>query len=72
MIDPSEILRFGSPAQIEQHTAFILQTMAPLGGFLAGPGCALPADTPLQNIHTMIHVIHKNGRYAADGSLAIT
>jgi uroporphyrinogen-III decarboxylase len=43
--------------------------MAPHGGFLMGPGCSLPPETPAQSIHTVMECAKTAGVYAADGSL---
>jgi uroporphyrinogen decarboxylase len=70
MLDPAAILRFGSLDQIRQHTEEILAVMGPHGGWLAGPGCALPADTPVENIQIMMDVLRQKGVYASNGTLS--
>jgi uroporphyrinogen decarboxylase len=69
MIDPTQIMRFGTPAIVAEHTAHILKTMAPHGGFLVGPGCALPADTPSENVAALMECVRRDGVYRADGEL---
>ena len=35
-----------------------------------GPGCALPPETPAQNVHAFVEAAHRCGRYRPDGNLA--
>lgn len=37
--------------------------MAPGGGFILGPGCALGTDTPPANSHALVESAKKYGRY---------
>ena len=50
MIDPVQVMRFGTPETVRRQATQMLATMGPGGGFIIGPGCALPADTPLENV----------------------
>jgi uroporphyrinogen decarboxylase len=43
--------------------------LAPGGGLILGPGCALPPTTPPENVHALIETAHRYGRYRADGQL---
>ena len=69
MLDPHGILSRGSVEQVRQHTLEIMRVMAPGGGFLMGPGCALPSDTRPEVIHTIVECAKTAGRYSSDGSL---
>ena len=69
MLHPVHVLRDKSVDDVRGHTREILRQLAPGGGFLVGPGCALPPDTPEANIHAVIECARTAGRYAADGSL---
>ena len=40
---------------------------APGGGFIIGPGCALPADTPVENVQTLMECARREGVYDAEG-----
>jgi uroporphyrinogen decarboxylase len=53
----------GTPDLIEQQCREALQVLAPGGGYILGPGCALPAITPDDNIDAMIEAAHKYGTY---------
>jgi uroporphyrinogen decarboxylase len=69
LIDPTQTMRFGTPETVYEQTRRILATMAPQGGFLVGPGCALPADTPSENMAALMECAHREGVYGADGEL---
>ena len=59
----------GTPDVVIEATRAELQTLAPGGGLILGPGCALPPTTPRDNIHTLIETTHREGRYRPDGGL---
>ena len=69
MLDPHGVLLRGNVNEVREHTLEIMRVMAPGGGFLMGPGCALPPDTPPVSIHTVMECARKEGTYSADGSL---
>ena len=69
MLHPVHVLRDNSVDDVRGHTREMLGYLAPRGGFIVGPGCALPPDTPEANIHAVIECARTAGRYAADGSL---
>jgi uroporphyrinogen decarboxylase len=69
MLHPVRVLRDKSVDDVRCHTLEILRQLAPGGGFIVGPGCALPPDTPEANIHAVVECARMAGRYAADGSL---
>jgi len=69
MLDPHGVLLRGGPSEVRDHTLRIMHAMAPGGGFLMGPGCALPPNTPPESIHTVIQCARREGAYNSDGSL---
>jgi uroporphyrinogen decarboxylase len=69
MIDPAQVMRFGSPETVRQHAREILRIMGPGGGFIAGPGCALPADTPPENVFALMDTVRRDGVYGDGGAL---
>jgi len=71
VIDPSGILERGTPDIVASKVREELAVLAPGGGLILGPGCALPPRTPAENIHALIETTHRYGRYQADGSLEI-
>jgi uroporphyrinogen decarboxylase len=69
MLDPHGVLRRGDVQEVREHTLRIMRVMAPGGGFLMGPGCALPPDTPPASIHTVMECARTVGAYSAAGLL---
>ena len=53
-IDPSEVMVHGTPELVEEKCLEALENLSPDGGFILGPGCALPPTTPDENIDAMI------------------
>lgn len=70
VIDPSEVLARGRPAGVADAVRAELQVLAPGGGLILGPGCALPPTTPPANVHALVETVRRFGRYAPDGRLA--
>ncbi len=69
VIDPSGVLALGAPELVVDKVREELDILAPGGGLILGPGCALPPTTPPANVHALIETAHRYGRYRADGSL---
>ena len=69
MIDPYGVLWRGDPQEVRQHTLEIMRVMAPGGGFIMGPGCALVPEIQPQTIHTLMECARTAGIYDSDGSL---
>lgn len=53
-VDPSEVMARGTREQVAEKCQEALENLAPGGGFILGPGCALPNSTPHENIDAMI------------------
>jgi uroporphyrinogen decarboxylase len=62
-IDPSEVLANGTPDLVRDKCLEALDILAPGGGFILGPGCALPATTPDENIEALIETAKEHGQY---------
>lgn len=62
-IDPSGILTNGTPEDVTAKAREALEILAPGGGFILGPGCALPATTPDENIDALIDAAKRYGSY---------
>jgi len=62
-IDPSGVLHEGSVADVETACREAIETLAPDGGFILGPGCALPVTTPAENIDKLVACAKVYGRY---------
>lgn len=68
-INPAETLWRGTPALVEEQAREAIEILAPGGGLILGPGCAMAPDTPAENVHALIEAARKYGRYRPDGSL---
>ncbi|MCU0243931.1 MAG: uroporphyrinogen decarboxylase family protein, partial [Acidobacteria bacterium] len=53
-IDPSGVLALGRPALVETKTRELLDVFAGVPGFILNAGCAIPAETPPENLKAMI------------------
>ncbi len=53
-VDPSEVMANGTPELVVEKCEEALENLSPGGGFILGPGCALPPITPDENIDAMI------------------
>jgi uroporphyrinogen decarboxylase len=62
-IDPSGVLHRGSVNEVEAACREAIDVLAPGGGFILGPGCALPGTTPPANIDKLIECARVYGKY---------
>jgi uroporphyrinogen decarboxylase len=53
-IDPSGVVGRGNPDAIRQASQELIQTWSPGGHFVFNSGCAIPAGTPSENLHTLV------------------
>lgn len=53
-IDPSGVLALGNPAEVARRTRELLEIFAGEPRFIINAGCAIPAETPAENILAMI------------------
>jgi uroporphyrinogen decarboxylase len=58
-IDPSGVLALGTVDDVERETARLLTVFADTPGFILNAGCAIPPDTPPQNIKAMIRTARR-------------
>jgi uroporphyrinogen decarboxylase len=68
-IDPSEVVARGTPNDVATAAQEELAILGPGGGLILGAGCALPPETPADNMHALVEAGHRLGRYASDGTL---
>jgi MtaA/CmuA family methyltransferase len=68
-INPVLLWGATSPADVDAAAREAIEILAPGGGFILGPGCALSLDTPDDNVHALVEAARKYGRYRPDGSL---
>jgi MtaA/CmuA family methyltransferase len=62
-VDPSEILARGHPEDVRAAVRSDLEILADGGGFILAPGCALPYETPDENIMALVETVRDEGRY---------
>jgi uroporphyrinogen decarboxylase len=62
-LDPSAIMANGSPGQVVEKAREAIEVLGAGGGLILGPGCALPATTPDENIDALIEAAKTYGRY---------
>lgn len=58
-VDPSDVMASGTPELVEEKSFEAIANLSPGGGFILGPGCALPPTTPDENIDAMIEAAKK-------------
>jgi uroporphyrinogen-III decarboxylase len=59
----------GTPDAVMDEARAAMDVLAPGGGFILGPGCALGLDTPDENVHALIEAARRFGVYRPDGTL---
>jgi uroporphyrinogen decarboxylase len=63
-IDPSGVIALGTPEMVAEKCREAIEILAPGGGFILGPGCALPPTTPPENVHAIIEAASRWGQYS--------
>ncbi len=64
-IDPSEVLARGTPELVKRKTEELLNAFADSPRFALNSGCALPADTPSENIRAMLACVRNRSEVAS-------
>lgn len=54
-IDPSGVLALGKIEEIRRKTKELVEIMGPSNRFILNAGCAIPAETPEENLRAMLH-----------------
>lgn len=62
-IDPSGIIGRGTPEQIREACRDLFRLWKPGGRFILNSGCAIPANTPSDNIHALVQAAREFGAY---------
>ena len=57
-LDPSGVIKFGTPELVKQKTLELLEIYQGSPRLMINAGCAIPPDTPSENIRTMIETTH--------------
>ena len=69
MVDPANVMHRGTPELVREDSRYALDVLAPKGGFIIGPGCALMPETPEENVLALLETARRYGRYRSDGTL---
>lgn len=56
-LDPSSVLRFGTPAHVRQATRALMAAVADAPRWILGSGCDIPPGTPQENLRAFIDTI---------------
>ncbi len=62
-IDPSAVMALGTPDDVRAAAREAIDVLGAGGGFILGPGCALPPATPPDNIHALVEAARTYGVY---------
>ena len=62
-VDPSGVMALGTPELVEKKCREAIEVLGSGGGFILGPGCALPPQTPPANVYAMIETARRYGQY---------
>jgi uroporphyrinogen decarboxylase len=62
-IDPSGVIARGTPALVRAKTSQLLSLWKPGGLFVLNAGCAIPANTPDENVRALIATARAEGVY---------
>jgi uroporphyrinogen decarboxylase len=62
-IDPSAVIARGTPTMIREKTRQLFAMWKPGGLFVLNAGCAIPANTPEENIRALLATAREEGGY---------
>ena len=62
-IDPSGVIARGTPMMIREKTRQLIALWKPGGLFVLNAGCAIPANTPEENIRALLATAREEGAY---------
>lgn len=67
-LDPTAVLRMGTPEEVEAATLALLEAMRPWPNFVLSSGCDIPPGTPLANLDRFFAALARfNGEGGAHG-----
>jgi uroporphyrinogen decarboxylase len=58
-VDPSGIMVQGTPEEVTEKCREAIKNLGSGGGFILGPGCAMPSTTPDENIDAMVEAARR-------------
>ncbi len=56
-ISTQQLLPYGTPEEVREKVAELLERLGREGGYIAAPAHAVPGDAPAENLHAMIEVL---------------
>jgi uroporphyrinogen decarboxylase len=56
-------MALGTPQLVDEKCKDVVETLGSGAGLIRGPGCALPPQTPPENVHAMIEAAQRYGKY---------
>jgi uroporphyrinogen decarboxylase len=62
-LDPSAVIRYGRPDEVEEKTRECIQVAAAGGGYVLSPGCVVMPGFPPANLDAVARVARESGRY---------
>lgn len=68
-LDPSSVLRFGTPEQVRRATRDLMAQVADAPRWIIGSGCDIPPGTPETNIRTWIETVESSSDNRKDPRL---
>jgi MtaA/CmuA family methyltransferase len=68
-VNPELLWEAKDPGVVLSAAREAIEILAPGGGFILGPGCALGYDTPPENLLAIVEAVRRFGNYRKDGSL---
>ena len=60
-ISTQQLLPYGSPQEVREKVAELLEKLGAAGGYIAAPAHAVPGDAPAENLNAMIEVLRGQG-----------
>jgi uroporphyrinogen decarboxylase len=69
-VDPSAVMTLGSADDVRAAVREDLRVLAPGGGFILSPGCALPYDAPDENVRAFVETGRAEGGYGSSAPRA--
>ncbi|GAB4319160.1 MAG: hypothetical protein Kow0069_22630 [Promethearchaeota archaeon] len=61
--DVSDVLPFGTPADVEAHVKHLMDCLKPNRRFVVGPSTVIVKEIPLENVVAFVEAAEKYGRY---------
>ena len=69
-VDPANVIGCGTPALIREKCREAIEFFAPGGRFILSPGCALPVETPAENMRAVVESALAMS-YSPDGTIVM-